>query len=532
MSFLSDRLLGNQLKVVIGERLLIDAIHDDLVEKTGRDADAKEVQVTADDFTTVKELRLSFKRIDCIDYLKSLRNLRVLALDNNCLTSIANLEPLVNLEWLDLSFNSIVAIDGLETLTKLTDLTLFSNKISKIEKLETLVNLQCFSVGDNEISEISYVVALRSLPSLELVNMKGNPVCEDQDYQLTALAFLKNLKYLDYELVDPAAVEKARENKRDALVEMEELDTVMQRREETAQKKQLLQSYKVETYVEPIENLMKAMFESDLAYQNHLKKLPFVESLKDDYENQFKKRADKVKVTMLAKHKEKKHEETMFREALSHVMGQATEKSIGAAHQFASGKQMVFDKIHARTYSTYDARAALDELKSGADKLVIALMKIEMECNAELKSFTTKFDRRYKAVKNDLFNCTQLFFEGMDDLEKKYATEVAKQAHALVAEIAENPSIAEDLDEEVVRVIQDDSQLSSLLQDSNDKHVEKQGATNDALEDTVEGHVKKYLAEVDVELTVRHRGRVDEIQRLQADIVHEIATHTALVSEL
>ena len=139
---------------------------------------------------------------------------------------------------------------------------------------------------------------------------------------------------------------------------------------------------------------------------------------------------------------------------------------------------------------------------------------------------------RYKAVKNDLFNCTQLFFEGMDDLEKKYATEVAKQAHALVAEIAENPSIAEDLDEEVVRVIQDDSQLSSLLQDSNDKHVEKQGATNDALEDTVEGHVKKYLAEVDVELTVRHRGRVDEIQRLQADIVHEIATHTALVSEL
>ena len=112
MSFLSDRLLGNQLKVVIGERLLIDAIHDDLVEKTGRDADAKEVQVTADDFTTVKELRLSFKRIDCIDHLKSLRNLRVLALDNNCLTSIANLEPLVNLEWLDLSFNSIVAIDG------------------------------------------------------------------------------------------------------------------------------------------------------------------------------------------------------------------------------------------------------------------------------------------------------------------------------------------------------------------------------------------------------------------------------------
>ena len=533
MSFLSDRLLGKQLKVVIGEQLLIDSIHDDLVDKTGRDPDAKEVQVAADDFTGVAELRLSFKRIDAIDHLKSFRALRVLALDNNCLTHIANLEPLVNLEWLDLSFNSIVAIEGLETLTKLTDLTLFSNKISKIQNLKALTALQCFSIGDNEISEIAHIISLRSLPALNVVNMKGNPVCDDQDYVLTAFAFLKNLKYLDYELVDADAVAAARENKRDALVEMEELDTVMQRREETATKKEVLKQYKEETYVHPIETLMGAMFAMDTAYQNHLKKLPFVEALKDDYEHQFKKRADKVKMTMLVRHKEKVQEEAMFQEALRHVMNTATEHSIATAHQFASGKQMVFEKIHARTYSTYDARAALDELKKGADKLVFALMKIEMDANGELKNFATKFDRRYKRVKNDLLNTTQLFFEGMDDLEKNYAKEVAKGAAALVKEVTEDNGCAgEDLDEDVLKILLDQATLASLLQDSTDKHTEKTSSTNDALEDLVDKNVKHYLDETDVVLTVRHRGRVDEIQRLQAEIEGEIATHSALVSDL
>jgi hypothetical protein len=36
--------------------------------------------------------------------------------------------------------------------------------------------------------------------------MKENPVCKDENYLVTVFAYLKHLKYLDYELVSSTAV--------------------------------------------------------------------------------------------------------------------------------------------------------------------------------------------------------------------------------------------------------------------------------------------------------------------------------------
>jgi hypothetical protein len=163
----------------------------------------------------------------------------------------------------DLSFNRIRKIEGLEALSNLTDLTLYNNEIRMIGALEGLSQLQCLSLGNNQIDQVEQVRRLREgmacvrkperarlvnelccrgrppalllmrvsdrrrasrasmlphlrvqilylkrLPKLEVLVMDGNPMARSrpQQYRSFSLAFLPQLKYLDYALVLAADV--------------------------------------------------------------------------------------------------------------------------------------------------------------------------------------------------------------------------------------------------------------------------------------------------------------------------------------
>jgi len=126
----------------------------------------------------------------------------------------------VNLEWLDLSFNMIEKIEGIEKLTKLSDLSLFSNNIVTISGLETLKNLNVLSLGSNKIPDyqaaIKYLYDLR-LKKLQVLKMADNPFykTKEAEYRYFAIAFLKTLKYLDYELIDEETRNNAFEKHRE-----------------------------------------------------------------------------------------------------------------------------------------------------------------------------------------------------------------------------------------------------------------------------------------------------------------------------
>jgi len=155
------------------------------------------------DLTRAKELRLSFVGVDAICNLQTLENLRVLRLDNNKISKIENLGHLVNLEWLDLSFNEITVIEGLETMRKLTDLSLFHNKISELKGLDAQKDtLECLSVGANNLTALPALVYLRTFDKLSVLNLDGNPMCKIDDYRTLSIAYVPQLKYLDFAEID------------------------------------------------------------------------------------------------------------------------------------------------------------------------------------------------------------------------------------------------------------------------------------------------------------------------------------------
>ena len=166
-------------------------------------------------------LQLSYKNIVEIDNLKGMEKLVKLQLDNNIITKISNLNELVHLEWLDLSFNLIEKIEGLDKLTKLTDLSLYSNQISVLSGLENLANLNVLSVGKNKLTSIDesvrYLHGLNNNLEVLRINENDFKKLSDKDYKLYIIAYLKNIKYLDYELITEQERMDAREEHKDEL---------------------------------------------------------------------------------------------------------------------------------------------------------------------------------------------------------------------------------------------------------------------------------------------------------------------------
>ena len=141
-----------------------------------------------------------------IDNLHGMEKLTKLQLDNNIITKIQGLECLVNLEWLDLSFNMITKIEGLDNCLKLTDLSLFKNRITVLSGLENLKELNVLSVGSNALANLEDSIDyLRKLKNkLEVLRISDNAFQKQRntEYKKYTMARLKNLKYIDYELIE------------------------------------------------------------------------------------------------------------------------------------------------------------------------------------------------------------------------------------------------------------------------------------------------------------------------------------------
>lgn len=148
-----------------------------------------------------------------IDNLIGMEDLMKLQLDNNIITRIQGLESLTKLRWLDLSFNMIEKIEGLSNLRQLEDLSLFQNRITVLEGLDELENLNVLSVGNNQIASLDdsvrYLHKLKN--NLEVLKIQGNSFKEtgEKEYKRRIIAYLRNLKYLDYQLIEEKEHEKA-----------------------------------------------------------------------------------------------------------------------------------------------------------------------------------------------------------------------------------------------------------------------------------------------------------------------------------
>jgi dynein assembly factor 1 len=116
-------------------------------------------------------LVLNYLALRKIENLQNYSHIRVLHLENNCITKIEGISHIKALRCLFLHNNQIEKIEGLEGLTELATLNLSSNYIKTITGLKTLFRLENFYIEKNKIEDYNDLVGLAECRSLNVVSI-------------------------------------------------------------------------------------------------------------------------------------------------------------------------------------------------------------------------------------------------------------------------------------------------------------------------------------------------------------------------
>ncbi|GAB5353453.1 hypothetical protein AAMO2058_000037600 [Amorphochlora amoebiformis] len=380
---MADRTKISEKRVVIDEKLIINAVLE--YRRQYLDDTIADLQVEEDvDLDALEELSMTHQRIYKISNLEGYDNLRKLVLNNNKIEKIENLDTLMNLEWLDLSFNRIKKIEGLDKLEKLTDLSLHNNLISSIDGLDNLKKLQILSLGENEISSSVAIESLRPYKSLRVLNLMGNPVAKKDNYVASVIAFLPQIQYLDYKLLQPTAQQRD--------YHPSELDDILKEEkkkgeeEKLAMEKEVLAKHDEKMNVAGLRTLFEDMLTEDKTYNDVIVKFGrfagFKQEVMAKYEREFRKEVENYFNQTKNLFEAKQEEEISFSKAHNKADEKAKEVSVKLIKEFENLKIKAIDD-----FTSGEDDKSLEFLKEELKKLEKSLMEAEMllvEQNADL----------------------------------------------------------------------------------------------------------------------------------------------------
>lgn len=495
---------------VINEEITVGCIQ---VEGAAEVLEEKRRQL---EFKEVESLIYSFKNLKKIDYLKPFHTLTKLQLDNNVISKIENLDHLVHLTWLDLSFNNIKKIEGLSKLSKLTDLSLYNNAITTIENLEALTALTVLSMGNNKIDVLENLIYLRQFKGLRLINFAGNPISKKPDYRPYILSHIKNLKYLDYRLVNKDQVTAAREQYQDEMLELEEKEEQEEAKEKGDSEKRVHNALMAEANMPGVEDLFENMLKEDPEFSK-LRYIPSKDQpqLTDgigEFRDKFTQFTDEFKTVMLEQHEKKTRERRIWDEVKDMALSSKDGEAQALITAFDKLKKHTFRGLH-EPENLSSAEANLRDLHEKNAELHDKLMEFEMQIVDIVADLVQEFDRNYSEIVDVNKGHISSYFTQIRELEDAYFESTTANAMSLLEKFASG-ELDDVVSEEARAVLQDKDTLLNAIQASHDAHTTK----IDGLEDKLgNGEVKRLndlIAGLKQWESKRNRDRVAEIHAL------------------
>jgi hypothetical protein len=512
---------------VIDDKLLIEGLAGN---KNIPPPDRRGDQNLVDMCPLATSLILSFKNIGKIENLIGFERITKLCLDNNQIKEIINLDSLVNLKWLDLSFNSIQKIQGLKNLKALEDLSLYSNNISVIEGLEFCTSLQCLSLGNNKIDSLEQVIKLRQLRSLRMLTFTGNPICGETEYNMTVLAYVDGLKYLDYALVDEADVTVAKEQYHDELLDIEEKESVVA--EKVSRDKAMSDFLKQldEAGVIFAHVLFDDMFADDPDLEK-LKHLPGTKELVENFRGSFKSLSDEFIKAAMEKFEKKNKECADFNKVIKTIRQKADTESVALIENFNKSKKNVVSVLRSSdvaSVSTIDKDAMIKSLQKELDNVGDELMSIEMRQVEKYEVLVDEFDNRMNDLKNMCLEMQQLFFRAVEDLEDKFSGNIRGVATDLIDRLAKEELAEDYLDDEAMSLVVDKDSCMGTLSGSHDLHIGKILKREDEARSTETRRYQEMLFKYNSSEKTRNRDRIIQIHEFTKTSLNSIAKLLAL----
>ncbi|XP_037400841.1 dynein regulatory complex subunit 3 isoform X1 [Pygocentrus nattereri] len=501
-----NRLFDTAAPSVIDEKMLRKAVQEQGPQgQAGRLAKEEGIQ-----YNEVIQLCLELRNILKIGHLWEFTSLTKLQLNNNIIEKIQGLEKLTNLVWLDLSFNNIEVIEGLDSLVKLQNLSLFNNRISVIENMDALGNLQIVSVGNNLISQLDNVIYLRKFKELHTLNLAGNPICQEENYKIFVAAYLSDLVYLDYRLLDEQTREKACVEYQYALEEMR-LNELQEQKEIEAQKitEQELQLHK-DAFVELLNgpHLFDSMFADD-ADAPKLACLPGVTTLLESYKTQLVALCMQMFEAGLTQHARRQNEVESFFSCSREAEADNQQRAAQIAADFERSRRQVMAEMQKAT-DTKLLEAQASKYSDEISQLCDTLMTLELQLVDQLEDVIKDFERNISDLVGGFTEYVQGIFAQCRDLENHHHEKLLEIAVATLDRVAKN-ELEEDLPDDVRMLFVDKDTLINAVSASHDTHLLKIDNREDELMMRINSWMSALIKSIQDEEVKRNRKRISEI---------------------
>uniref|UniRef100_A0A9J8CL39 Dynein regulatory complex subunit 3 n=1 Tax=Cyprinus carpio carpio TaxID=630221 RepID=A0A9J8CL39_CYPCA len=502
---------------VIDEEMLKQAIEEQGPQGQAGDISKKEgIQ-----YEDVLQLRLDYRNILKIFHLWHFTSLTKLQLDNNVIERIEGLENLTNLVWLDLSFNNIQVIEGLEALVKLQDLSLFNNRISVIENLDTLQNLHILSFGNNAIAQLENVLYLRKFKHLRTLNLAGNPICEEESYKTFVTAYLPDLVYLDYRLLDEQTRETANTKYKYAVEAMQQNELQEQQAME-AQKisNEELQLHK-DAFVEFLNGpqLFDSMFDEDPDGEK-LALLPGMEALLESYPCKMEALCVQIFDAGLTQHAQRTAEVESFFTCSHEAVADNRQKAAQIAADFESSRRQKIVEMQQIT----DVELLEDNISScqeQASQLSETLMSLELQLVDQLEDIFKDFERNISDMVGGFIEYVQGIFAQCRDLENQHHEQQLEIALATLEKVVKN-ELEEEIPDDMAMLLVDKDTVTNAVSASHDTHLLKIDNREDELLTRINSWMSGLLKSIHDEEVKRNRKRVSEIRNYVSYVKDEL----------
>ncbi|XP_060748576.1 dynein regulatory complex subunit 3 [Tachysurus vachellii] len=460
-------------------------------------------------YDKVSQLHLDYRKILKIEHLWQFASLTKLQLDNNIIQKIEGLEKLTNLVWLDLSFNNIEVIEGLDTLVKLQDLSLFNNRISIIENMDSLQNLEIISLGNNLISQLENVIYLRKLKNLRTLNLAGNPVCKDENYKVFVAAYLPDLVYIDFRLLDEQTREKGQYQYQTAIekIKQNELDEqkATEVQEATEQELQLHKDAFVEYLNGP--QLFDSMFAGDVE-ASKLAHLPGIATLLESYQTKLEAFCMQIFEAGLTQKTQRQNEVECFFTCLQKAMADNQQRGAQIVADFERSRRQVMVEIQQAA----DHSSLKDRVRNEIIQIRDTLLTLELQLVAQLEEIIKDFERNITDMVGGFTEYVQGIFAQCRDLENLHHEKVLETSMARLERVAKN-EMEEDLPVEVQLLFVDKDTLMNAVSLSHDIHLLKIDNREDELLTRIHNWMSALLKSIHDDEAKRNRKRISEIHK-------------------
>jgi len=476
------------------------------------------------DFPKATSLRLSFLNIIEISNVNNFDSLTTLRLDNNIIDKINNLNHLEKLTWLDLSFNNITQIENLDQLKNLTDLSLYHNQIEEINNLDGCPNLNILSLGHNNIKDLKQIDYLRKFSNLRCVCLEGNRVCQHDSYNQHVLAYLTNLKYLDYMLIDRKAVFQAQEGYQlDELTELREREASEKANLNAQKEKEAVLEKLRGAFLDCTEDLFEELFSKDVEPE-HVTVLACYGQLKEDYRDKLTDEIKILKGGMEEKNEIRVKKASAFEKAVNVAEKESEDEAFKAVREFRSLKKQVLATLDKEENASPDRmQTMLQQLQEQLENLGNHLMGNEVQLQESIEEAISMFDSQINEIVKGMLEKGDSFFRKIEDYEKNFAQSLMEGANSEMDSFAQNQEIAlADNDTNKAKYLGNREEMHQACTNFNEAHMSLIQNKEDYMSNSMNKWMKDVFSTHTERQYHRNRQRIMDIKKVIDECREEI----------